>query len=49
MTHEKLKIELREYGKEAAQEATKTLVGLFVDWVKTRPLKRLIQKRRAAK
>jgi hypothetical protein len=44
-----VKDELRGYGKDIASEATKTLVGLFVDWVRTRPIKRLIEKRRAAK
>lgn len=44
-----LKRELKGYGKEVAAEATKTLVTLFIDWVRTRPLKKLLAKRAAKK
>jgi hypothetical protein len=41
--------ELRGTAKVIAVAAGRELVGLFAQWVKTRPLKRLIAKRRAAK
>ena len=40
---------LKGLGGEVAREAARTLTSLFVEWVKTRPLKRAIERRRRAR
>ena len=46
---DRAKDELRSVGKQAANEAGRALVTAFIDWVKSRPIKRLIARRRAEK